>query len=274
MRRATIALSAFFAIAVMLPDVALAQGSLANGVNQSGLLQVGGLDTWTFTAAKNDGITVSLGKVIGSGSDAFYPWLRLKGPDGSLLQESYASYISQTAVQVDRRAPSSGTYTVLVANSGNTQVSPAGYVVTLAKTSGPYSISAGDEGGPMTNGSHSGTLSVGDLDAWTVQAAANDSIVVSLGKVAGSASDSFYPWLRLKGPDGSLLQESYASYSSQTSVQVDQRVPLSGTYTVLVANGGNTQVDPATYVLTLSGPASGFTAAAILAVVGHDDRPR
>jgi hypothetical protein len=58
---------------------------------------------------------------------------------------------------------------------------------------------------------------------------------VSLGKVLGNDSDSFGPWIRLKGPDGSLLRESYAVYTSENSVQIDQRASQAGTYTVLVS---------------------------------------
>jgi hypothetical protein len=253
-----------------LPGAAFAQGALSNGGNHTAVLQVGGLDSWTFTATRNDGIAVSLGKVPGSGPDPiFYPWLRLKAPDGSLLSYDYTSFSSQNSAQVDARAPQTGTYTVLVANNSSNQAGPATYVLTLAKTSGPYTVSAGDEGGPLTNGAHSGVLGVGDVDAWSVQVAANDSIVVSLGKVPGNGPDPiFYPWLRLKSPDGSLLAYDYTSFSSQNSAQVDARAPLTGAYTVLVANNSSNQASPAGYVLTLAGPASGFSVGGILAVAG------
>ncbi len=247
-----------------------AQSALSNGGNHVVVLQIGGVDNWTFTATKNDGISVSLGKVPSGGSNPiFYPWLRLKGPDGQLLVYDSAFSDSQNSVQVDARAPLSGTYTVLVANNANNQVSPASYVLTLAKTPGPYIVSSGDEGGPLTNGAHSAVLGVGDIDAWTVQATLNDSIVVSLGKVQGSGPDpNFYPWVRLKSPDGQLLTYDAAFSNSQNSVQVDFRASLTGTYTVLVANNANNQVSPANYVLTLAGPTSGFSVPAVLAVAG------
>jgi hypothetical protein len=255
-------------VAVFAP-ASFGQSALSNGGNHVATLQVGGLDAWTFTATKNDGIAVSLGKTPSASDSTFYPWLRLKGPDGSLLRETFASYSGTNSVDVDQRAPLTGTYTVLVASNNSSQSGPAGYVLTLAKTPGPYSISAGDEGGPLTNGAHAGVIRAGDLDAWTVQANANDSIVVSLGKVLNDGSDpNFYPWLRLKGPDGSFLRESFASYSGTNSVDIDQRVALAGTYTVLVASNNSSQTTPASYVLTLAGPTGGFSVAAILAVAG------
>jgi hypothetical protein len=253
-------------IVAALPGVALAQSALSNGGNHVAVLQVGGLDAWTFTATKNDGIAVCLGKV-GSGSDPIFgPWIRLQAPDGTLLTQD-AEGSNSTSATVSARAPLTGTYTVLVANNYSNQSAPVSYVITLAKTPGPFTISAGDEGGPLTNGPHSAVLGVGDLDAWSVQAAANDSIVVSLGKVGSGSDPIFGPWIRLQAPDGTLLTQD-AEGSNSTSATVSARAPLTGTYTVLVANNYSNQSAPVSYVITLSGPTSGFSAAAILAVAG------
>ena len=255
-------------IVMALPGVVFAQTALNNGTRQAAVLQVGGLDTWTFTATRNDGITVSLGKVPGSGPEPIFgPWIRLKAPDGSLLAQD-AEFSNATSATIDSRAPLTGTYTVLVANNYSNQASPASYVISLAKTPGPYAVSSGDEGGALTNGSHSAVLGVGDLDAWSVQAALNDSIVVTVGKVPGSGPEPvFGPWIRLKAPDGSLLAQD-AEFSNATSATVDLRAPMTGTYTVLVANNYSNQASPASYVITLSGPPSGFSVAGILAVAG------
>jgi hypothetical protein len=247
-------------------QVAFGQSALSNGGNHAGTLQVGGLDSWTFSATRNDGITLSLGKVLGGGSDPnFNPWIRLKGPDGAQLAADFGQFENFSTVDV--RAPSTGTYTVLVANSNTSQTGPVNYVLTLAKTPGPYVVSAGDEGGPLTNGSHSGSLGVGDVDAWAVQAAANDSITVSLGKVLSGGSDpNFNPWLRVKGPDGAFLGADFGQFENVSTLDV--RAPSTGTYTVLVANSNSSQVTPTSYVLTLAGPNTGYSVAAILAVAG------
>ena len=139
-------------IVMALPGVVFAQTALNNGTRQAAVLQVGGLDTWTFTATRNDGITVSLGKVPGSGPEPIFgPWIRLKAPDGSLLAQD-AEFSNATSATIDSRAPLTGTYTVLVANNYSNQASPASYVISLAKTPGPYAVSSGDEGGALTNG--------------------------------------------------------------------------------------------------------------------------
>jgi hypothetical protein len=95
-------------------DVAYAQGAITNGATHAGVIQVGGLHSWTFQAAANDSITVSLGEVVGSGSDpVFWPWLRLRAPNGAQLGDDFGAF----AAQIDVRAPLTGTYTVLVAGA-------------------------------------------------------------------------------------------------------------------------------------------------------------
>lgn len=254
----------------LVPGRGLAQAALSNGANHTGSLEVGGLHTWTFTANEDDGVAIGLGKSLSSNSKAFYPWIRLNGPDGTRVDEARATLFTTNVVQIHRRLPSTGTYTVLVANGNDEQQAAVGYVLTMAKTAGPYVVSPGDEGGPLINGSHSGALFVGDVDPWTVQAAQNDRIVVSLAKRIASGSDTFYPSIRLRGPDGSLLASDAATLSSQTSVQLDERVPLSGTYTVIVTNGlnGREQSNSVGYALTLSAPSTGFSVANILPVAG------
>jgi hypothetical protein len=257
------------AAAILSPTFTSAQTAISNGVNQNGTLQVGGLDTWTFAGNKDDGIAVSVAKVIGGGSDSFYPWIRLNGPDGARVAEVRATLSLDNIEQIHTRLPLSGTYTVLVANGNTEQQGPVAYVLTMAKTAGPYVVSAGDEGGPLTNGVHSGSLFVGDLDPWAVQAAQNDRIVVSLGK-AGTGSSGFFPSLRFRAPDGTLLAYSETTLSSENSVQIDQRAPMTGTYTIFVTNGvqGRDQTSPASYTLTLSGPSTGFSLASIIPVAG------
>jgi hypothetical protein len=240
----------FLSIAVALSqDAALAQGALTNGAKHTGVIQVGGLDTWTIPASFNDSITVRIGEVLGSGPDPnFWPRIRLRGPDGASLGDDYGS----NAAEIDVRAPLTGTYTVLVSSSTFfTQASSGSYVLTVAKTPGPYSVSSGDEGGPITNGAtHVGVIQVGDLDPWTFQAAFNDSITVRIGEVLGSGPDpNFWPRIRLRGPDGASLGDDYGS----NAAEIDVRAPQTGTYTVLVSSSTFfTQAGSGSYVLTVA----------------------
>lgn len=240
--RRTAPLHLLFLVILILtiePSTAFAQGgSLTNGLKHTGVIQVGGLDTWTFQATNKDRIVVRAGEVQSTGADPnFRPWIRLRGPDGASL----GSEALTDNPEIEVRAPSTGTYSVLVTNAGDHQSGAATYLLTLAKSPGPYTFSAGDEGGPIANGTYAGVVDHADLDPWTFQAALNDNITVRLGKVAAGDSDpGFDPELRLIGPDGALLDEDYLS----NSPEVTARAPAAGIYTVLVANGDMYAVGP------------------------------
>lgn len=276
--RVAVLFAAFLTMIVMLtPKVARADGALTNGANHTGVIEIGGLDTWTLSATKNDSITISIAEVAGGGEDPdFYPWIRLKGPDGSDLGSDGGTTGNwgTTSAETDVRAPSTGTYTLIVADyPQRKQTGPGLYVLTVVKSPGPYTLPPGDEGGAMVNTvTHRGTIPVGDLDAWTFRAVKNDSVIISIGEVAGSGEDpGFYPWIRLRGPDGADLgsQGTTGDWGS-SAAEISLRVPLTGIYTLLVADyPAIRQTGPGDYALTGTGiKPTGLSLAAVLAVAG------
>src|SRR2546425_396580 len=94
-------------------------------------------------------------------------------------------------------------------------------------------VSAGDEGGPMTDGAtNAGSIYLGDFDTWTFTATQRDYIALSVGTVT-PASAHFAPWIRLVSPTGALLGNS----STQTGASnVAATAPTSGTYTVIIGS--------------------------------------
>jgi len=223
-------------------------GPMINGATHNGAIGIGDIDIWTFQAVQNDGINLGIGEIAASVDTGFFPWIRLRGPDGSVLDDEWG--VRNARLEV--RAPLTGTYTVLVESNTSTQLAPANYVLTLAKTPGPYAVSPGDEGGPIVIGAkHSGVISVGDLDAWTFQAATNDRIQISMDKVTVQGSDpSFIPWVRLRGPDGLVLDVDW----DFTSAKIDVRAPAAGTYTVVTESNTSIQTGVGRYELTVVGP--------------------
>jgi hypothetical protein len=104
-------------ILVLTPAGALADGAITNGATHTGVIEIGGQDSWTFTAAKNDSITIAIGEIPGSGEDPdFYPWIRLHAPDGSNLDngDGTTGDWGTNYAELDVRAPLAGTYTVVV----------------------------------------------------------------------------------------------------------------------------------------------------------------
>jgi trimeric autotransporter adhesin len=206
-------------------------GPMTNGGNYSGTLSLGDLDIWSFTANAGDNIVLRLG------SSGFSGNLNLYGPNGAFLKTAGGN---STDWELDYTATNSGTFTVLVSSyyQGNTGT----YVLHLAQFPVAFIVPGGDEGGPMTNGgNHSGTLSLGDLDMWSVTANAGDNIVLRLGSVGFAGN------LRLYGPNGALLKTSGGNSGDW---ELAYTATNSGTFTALVSS--YYQGYTGTYVLYLA----------------------
>ena len=218
-------------------------GPLTNGVRHTGMIDVGDLDVWNFTANAGEGIRIRMGELVKGSS--LTPAVWLYGPDGALLA-SYGS--SAAAAEVSARATNSGTFTVVVGDYSGGYAGNGTYQLTLAKTGSPIVVSANDDGGPLTNGvMHSGSIDVGDLDVWSFSATAGDSIQIRMGELVPAST--LTPALWLYGPDGSLL-DSYGS--SAVAAEVSTRAKTSGTFTVVVGDYSGGYAGSGTYRLKLA----------------------
>src|SRR5438093_150733 len=189
---------------------------------------------------------------VAPATSCFHSWLR------TILVSDWSSDMctSDLAVQIAATAPTSGTYTVIVGTNDGTVSArnndTGSYLLTLAKGPGTFATSAGDEGGPMTNGAtHAGTIYLGDLDQWSFTATQGDYIALSMGEVA-PATAGFQPWIRLVSPTGVLLGNGIGTSAAQIAVTA----PTSGTYTVIVGTNDGTvsarNNDTGSYLLTLT----------------------
>src|SRR5439155_547020 len=208
-----------------------ATGSLVNGRTYSGTISVpGDLDTWVSVPTQGDYIALSVGTET-QATAHFDPWIRLVSPTGVLLGNSY----TQTgASNIAATAPTSGTYTVIIGSYvGGFYDGTGSYRLTLAQGPGAIVVSAGDEGGPMTDGAtNAGNIYQGDFDTWTFTATQGDYIALSVGTVTQTTAH-FAPWIRLVSPSGALLGNS----STQTGASnVAATAPTSGTYTVIIGS--------------------------------------
>ncbi len=231
-------------------------GPLTNGATDSGHIYVGDSDAWTFPANQGDAIVVSIGAV--APTVGFSPWIRVYSPSGTLLRFG----IGDAAAELETTAPSTGTYTVVVGSADIGNDGTGDYLLTLVKTPGPYTVSPGDQGGPLTNGAtHSGHIYVGDSDAWTFPANQGDAIVVSIGAVAPTVG--FSPWIRVYSPSGILLRFGIGD----AAAELETTAPSTGTYTVVVGSADVGNDGTGNYLLTLAvtgasgGPGAKYPAA-------------
>jgi hypothetical protein len=125
-----------------------------------------------------------------------------------------------------------GTYLVLVASFDSGFNGTGTYRLTLAKTPGPVSVSPGDQGGALTSGvSQAGEIVQGDVDVWTINAIAGQSITVVATQT--SETDDFRPWVRVYAPNGSVLASTSGLTAATAAIA---SAPVSGTYLILVAS--------------------------------------
>jgi archaeosine-15-forming tRNA-guanine transglycosylase len=235
-------------------------GAMTNGGNYQGSILRGDLDPWSFQASAGDSVDITASEV---GVDtSFQPWLRVYAPNGTLVVNQSGGLRALGQFQ----ATQTGTYTAVVlrldANDGVGQ-----YVLTFVKSPGTFSVPSGDEGGAMTNGgNYQGSILRGDLDPWSFQATANDSIDISVSELG--TQTSFQPWIRVYAPNGTLVVNQAGSLRALGQFQATQ----TGTYNVVVlrldANDGVGQ-----YMLTFVKSPGAFTFAphGVFAVTQGDD---
>ena len=209
-------------------------GSLTNGGNHDGTIQVGDLDLWSFTANAGDRIVLR-GAALTSANN-FEPWLRIYNPAGLLVADSGIDVGGLLVVELALTATNSGTYTVLMADSNFGDFGGTGaYRLYFAQFPGAFVVPLGDEGGSLTNGGNfDGTIQVGDLDLWSFTANAGARIV--LRGAALTTTNNFYPWLRIYSPAGVLVADSGINVGGLLVVELALTATNSGTYTVLMAD--------------------------------------
>jgi hypothetical protein len=209
-------------------------GSLTNGENHFGTIDLGDIDMWTFSASKGDNIYLRLATTNFVGGS---PKFQVNGPDGKVIQTPNV----QSDSWVQFTPTNSGTFTVTVKEA---IVSTYGtYVLRLAQSPEPFVVTAGDEGGVLSNNAtHYGTIDRGDVDMWMLTAFKGSLINLQL------KATNFTGYYELDGPDGSVLQS--------TTTSISYTATNSGIFTVLLradfADGSGT------YGLTASGISSGL----------------
>lgn len=217
-------------------------GALTNGGIHTGEIVRGDLDIWTFEANAGERVTVHAGEI--TDIDDFRPWLRVWSPSGASVAATYGT----DAAAGEFVAPTTGLYLVVLGSYDSGYDGRGTYRVNLAKSSGAITVSGGDEGGPMANGSaYNGAVIQGDIDVWSFTANAGQKITVLINETG--EIDDFRPWIRVWTPTGALLGSS----AGTTSAQVGQvTAPATGRYVVVVGSYDSGYDGVGSYQLTRS----------------------
>ena len=193
---------------------------MTNGAAHLGTNSLGDIDMWSVTATAGDRITVRVG------TTGFRPYLLLYGPTGTQLDVGAGNGSGDTDALVDVTAPTNGTYTAVLESYYANGSGP--YTIHLAKSTGAFVVSPGDEGGDLINGAaNTGQIAKGDLDLWRFDASVGDNISIRIG------SPAFRPWLRLYTPTGVLFREGLATGSADNDSLISGRATNTGTFLVV-----------------------------------------
>ena len=221
--------------------------SLTNGAAEDGVIAIAGeVDAFTISANANDTILVNAGDLSNS---AFSPRIRLQDPTTNQV----ASDLGSGGAQVTHQAGLTGTYTVLVDDGSGGGTQTGAYRLHFIKAPGSLSISAGDEGGTLTNGEYQDAIQeISDLDGWQFDAGVGDTFLLGAGDTGATA---FSPWVRVYDPNGDLVTSDFGTGAGVVSAQA----AVAGTYTVSVSDGSSGGSQTGTYRLHYLQAPDGFT---------------
>lgn len=198
-------------------------GTLINGSRNAGTIGLGGLQMWAFAANAGDSIQLRMG------ADTYSPRIDLYGPSGRLLTNAFTANGTFRDASLATQLTNSGTFTVVV--SSYFLNSFGNYTLNLAQVPEAFVVSAGEQGGPMTNGvQNNGVLSLGDLQMWSFNGSAGNSIQLRMG------ATNYSPRIDLYGPDGALLTNAFTANGTFRDASLATRLTNSGTFTVVVSS--------------------------------------
>jgi hypothetical protein len=194
-------------------------------------------DTWTFTGAAGDWVTIALT------SDEFDTFVELRGPGGELIADDDDDGPDLSSLIENVQLPAAGTYTIVARGFGD-----GGGVYTL-------SLNEGEEVLPLGELSYGETvtanLSSSSGDTWTFAGTSGEVVTINL------SSQAFDTVLELRAPNGQLLASDDDGGADTNSLLEEVELPETGTYTVVVRSFGGGAGE---YALTLDqagGGASG-----------------
>ncbi len=195
-------------------------GTLVSGVSNPGVIDRGDMDLWSFEANTGDSILLRMG------APGFRPYFQIYGPRGAVLGAAAGSGSGDTDAYVSIRATNSGTFTVVAQSYYVNNSGP--YTLNLARAPGAFVVSPGDEGGALVSGAlNSGSISLGDMDAWSFNAGAGENVFLRMG------APGYRPWLQMYGPTGILIGSGAGSTSADHDASVSVLTTNSGTFTVV-----------------------------------------
>ena len=204
--------------------------ALTSGQTVEGSIPIGDLDVFTIEAKAGAAIRVGIGSTDGT----FDSRIQLIDPTGASIGNRS---VVNSGVQLRTNATVDGTYTIIV--SERSGFGFGDYRLSAFVSDEP--IIDNSENGTLASGQRiSGSLPLGDFDAFTFSA--NQGDVVRMA--AGNLTSSFQAEIEIFGPNGFI-----DNTQSGTTSNTEFTAPATGTYTALISDDFGTQASDYQVVL-------------------------
>lgn len=200
---------------------------LSNGEESLTSLPVGGFNVHSFEANAADTVRFSVGELGGDAEPAF----KLYGPDGVLIQ----SDAGNTAAAVEFTAPTSGTYTALVFDDGNSEA--LDYDARVLTIPGEVDLIPGRDSTLVNGGQTDSQFTAGGFNLHQFEVESSETFRISVGEKNTVAE----PKIQVYNQAGVLVGS--ASGFQSASLQLTPLV--GGTFTAVVSDDADN--DPLEY---------------------------
>lgn len=238
-------------------------GSLPNGGKVSGVIDLGDIDSYTFTA--NAGETVYL-RVADTETTQFinaefFPSVRLLSPAGTFITSASGALVGDIVSTLTE----SGTYTVIITDESTGEDATGSYDLYYARVPG-----ASDDGCIANGQTADGVIELGDIDSYNFLANAGTSVVVT---VTDLDNGPLFPWVGLFGPSGFITSDS-----DSVSAQINRTLTATGEFTLIVLDESTGEDATGNYRIDITGasvtcPAADCNGLPVTVYIGSGDLP-
>lgn len=202
-------------------------GSLADDDYRAGNIDLGDIDTYTFTGNAGESIQLRLADPNHVNTSDFYPYIHVYDPEGNLETEAGGYVVASIRHHVLLK---NGTYTVALS---------AGRANGLTATTGSYQFyfaripGANELGNLSASDFRTESIDLGDIDTWTFSASAGGTLSFVMTDLLTPNTD-LYCNVMVYGPDGTRLAQE-GGYTTATLNNFP--LPATGVYTVVATAG-------------------------------------
>lgn len=224
---------------VHVPD-AIEDGSLVSGSSVEGEIELGDLDSYTFTANVGESVALQVADAAGT----FAPWAIVYAPNGNFVTSGYGSSVASIHLcpSCTHSLSQSGTYTVVVLDGTQNSAQTGPYKLHFVRV--PDAI---ESGALVSGGSIAGTLELGDLDSFSFAAVVGETVRLQLNDLDGTFAGN----VKVYGPVGNLVTTGGEGAGGRIDLcpGCTHKVNVSGVYTVVVSDGLQGNAGTGSYTL-------------------------